>query len=304
MSLTPEEQEEYYRKYWRKIEDNTDYDPTMFIRDYLTVKNKTISSIAELYFDFKRYDEENNIPREYLLNDMLKYSVFYRHASKGEGYSENVNRKFKQLSYIGSMVCMPFYMSFLDYAQENGQNEDCIYEVLDVIENYWARRIICGYPANVMAKSFALLHSDVLRIIRQHERRGVVLTVSYGELLKFILLRKQGTAKFPSDTELKDNFPKRQIYRIPLDYRCFLFERMENLDNKETNDSIVKKIKDGTYSFEHIMPQSLNTFWKEELGDEYERIHEEYLHTFANLTLTGITLTMAIILSTKKRMGI
>ena len=62
---------------------------------------------------------------------------------------------------------------------------------------------------------------------------------------------------------------------------------MENLDNKETNDSIVKKIKDGTYSFEHIMPQSLNTFWKEELGDEYERIHEEYLHTFANLTLTG-----------------
>lgn len=287
MSLTPEEQEEYYRKYWRKIEDNTDYDPTMFIRDYLTVKNKTISSIAELYFDFKRYDEENNIPREYLLNDMLKYSVFYRHASKGEGYSENVKRKFKQLSYIGSMVCMPFYMSFLDYAQENGQNEDCIYEVLDVIENYWARRIICGYPANVMAKSFALLHSDVLRIIRQHERRGVVLTASYGELLKFILLRKQGTAKFPSDTELKDNFPKRQIYRIPLDYRCFLFERMENLDNKETNDSIVKKIKDGTYSFEHIMPQSLNTFWKEELGDEYERIHEEYLHTFANLTLTG-----------------
>jgi hypothetical protein len=94
-------------------------------------------------------------------------------------------------------------------------------------------------------------------------------------LLKFILLRKQGTAKFPSDTELKDIFPKRQIYRIPLDYRCFLFERMENLDNRETNDTIVKRIKDGTFSFEHIMPQSLNSVWKEELGNDYERIHEE-----------------------------
>lgn len=287
MSLTPEEQEDYYRKYWSKIESNTDYDPTMFIRDYLTVKNKTISSISELYFDFKRFDEENEIPREELLSDMLKYSVFYHYASKGKGYSERINRKFWQLSNIGSMVCMPFYMSFLDYAQTQSIHEDTIYEILDVIENYWARRIICGYPANVMAKSFALLHSDVLRIIRQHERREVKLTSSYAELLKFILLRKQGTAKFPSDNELKDNFPKRQIYRIPLDYRCFLFERMENLDNKETNDTIVKKIKDGTYSFEHIMPQSLNTAWKDELGADYERIHEEYLHTFANLTLTG-----------------
>lgn len=287
MSLTPEEQEEYYRKYWSKIEANTDYDPTMFIRDYLTIKNKTISNIAELYFDFKHFDEDNKIPREELLSDMLKYSAFYHCASMGKGYSERINRKFWQLSNIGSMVCMPFYMSFLDYAQTQSIHEDTIYEVLDVIENYWARRIICGYPANVMAKSFALLHSDVLRIIRQHERREVILTASYAELLKYILLRKQGTAKFPSDTELKDNFPKRQIYRIPLDYRCFLFERMENLDNKETNDTIVKRIKDGTYSFEHIMPQSLNTAWKDELGADYERIHEEYLHTFANLTLTG-----------------
>ena len=287
MSLNSKEQEDYYRKYWSKIEANTDHDPTMFIRDYLTVKNKTISSISELYFDFKRYDEENNTPREELLNDMLKYSKFYNEASKGEGYTERINRKFKQLSNIGSMVCMPFYLSFLDYAQENNFSEDIIYNVLDTIENYWARRIVCGYPANVMAKSFALLQSDILRIVRQHERRQVALTASYDDLLKYILLRKQGTAKFPTDTELKDSFPKRQIYRIPLDYRCFLFERMENLDNKETNDSIVKKIKEGTYSFEHIMPQSLNAIWKEELGSEYERIHEEYIHTFANLTLTG-----------------
>ena len=88
-------------------------------------------------------------------------------ASKGEGYSEQTNRKFKQLSNLGSMVCMPFYLAFLDYAQEKDLNEDTIYKVLDIIENYWARRIICGYPANVMAKSFALLHSDIrtLRVL-------------------------------------------------------------------------------------------------------------------------------------------
>lgn len=35
------------------------------------------------------------------------------------------------------------------------------------------------------------------------------------------------------------------------------------------------------------MPQTLSDKWKEELGADWERIHEQYLHTMANLTLTG-----------------
>ena len=46
MSLTSAEQEEYYYKYWSKIEHFTDDEPTMFIRDFLTVKTKVISSIT------------------------------------------------------------------------------------------------------------------------------------------------------------------------------------------------------------------------------------------------------------------
>ena len=143
MSLTSEEQEEYYRKYWRKIEENTDNEPTMFIRDYLTVRCKTISSITELYFDFKHFDEENGMSRKELLEEMLKYSVYYKNASKGIGYTEAINRKLKQLSYIGSMVCMPFYLSFFDYAKEQDISNEVIYEVLATIANYRARRIMC-----------------------------------------------------------------------------------------------------------------------------------------------------------------
>ena len=35
------------------------------------------------------------------------------------------------------------------------------------------------------------------------------------------------------------------------------------------------------------MPQTLTQHWKEQLGSDYSRIHEEWLHTIANLTLTG-----------------
>ena len=287
MSLSSQEQEDYYYKYWSKIESCTDDEPTMFIRDFLTVKNKVISNITELYFDFKRFDEGYKRPREELLAEMLKYAEFYRQATKSDTKYPSVDQKLRQLSYIGSSVCMPFYIQFLDYAKENNLNEDEIYTVFDTIENYWARRIICGYPANVMSRTFAILHSDILRIMNEHRRRGIELMSKYSELMKFILLKKQGNAIFPSDALVREAFPTRQIYKIPIEYRHFLFERMENENSKERDDLLVQKMRDNKITIEHIMPQTLTTQWKTDLGENWQSIFETYLHTFANLTLTG-----------------
>lgn len=43
------------------------------------------------------------------------------------------------------------------------------------------------------------------------------------------------------------------------------------------------------YTIEHIMPQNpnLSEEWKRELGADWERIQESWLHTLGNLTLTG-----------------
>ncbi|PUD86559.1 hypothetical protein C2R45_03895, partial [Helicobacter pylori] len=38
---------------------------------------------------------------------------------------------------------------------------------------------------------------------------------------------------------------------------------------------------------EHIMPQTLTEEWKRDLGENFQAIHEKYLHTIGNLTLTG-----------------
>lgn len=291
MSLTPTEQEEYYRSYWSKIEKLTDGEPTMFIRDYLTIENGAISNIEDLYFDFKAYDERENIERRMLLEKMLKFARYYRQLTKGETGNARLDRKLKQISYIGTTVHLPFFLSFFDYANEKSLDEDEIYAVLDVIENYWARRIICNYPANALQKMFATLHTEIDKIYQRHEKRGMELTLPYSQVLKYVLLKKQGTASFPDDKEVKDCFPTRQIYRIPSSYRCFLFERMENENSPEANDTIVEKMQSGDFTIEHIMPQTLTPQWKQELGKDWENIYETYLHTFANLTLTGFNVS-------------
>lgn len=287
MSLSNEEQEFCYDKYWNKIEEYTDYNPTMFIRDYLTVYTKSISNIDNLYFEFKSFVERMGMSREDMMSDMTEYARYYQIFNKYKSDNPKLNVKFRQLTTIGSTVGMTFYMVFLKYANDQNLTDDQIFEVFDIIEGYWARRIMCGYPANAMNKAFAVLHHDVLRLQNEEIRKGLQES-AYAEVLKFVLLKRQGSGVYPSDAILTEEFKTRQVYRIPMAYRYFLFERMENCDNAEGKwENVVPHMEKGEYTIEHIMPQTLSAAWKHELGEDAEKIHEQYLHTFANLTLTG-----------------
>lgn len=287
MSLDEEEQEKFYEKYWNKIERDTDYNPTMFIRDYLTVQKNQIFRVEEIYFKFKNLLSSSGMSRTDVLEDMARYSTYYSQIVNASTGSKKVDRKITELNTIDSAVAMPFYMSFLDYAKSNGLSEQEVYEVFDSIENYWARRIICFLPSNALAKAFSTLHSEILKKIASYEKRGVELTASYSEILKFILLRKQGVGAFPRNEMVTEEFKTRQVYKMPAPHKYFLFERMENVSNTERHDVIKELKQDGSITIEHIMPQHLTDEWKSELGEEWSRIHEQYLHTFANLTLTG-----------------
>jgi hypothetical protein len=57
---------------------------------------------------------------------------------------------------------------------------------------------------------------------------------------------------------------------------------MENHGRKE-------RVPVDEYTIEHIMPQNegLPATWRNDLGPEWERIHETWLHTLGNLTLTA-----------------
>lgn len=287
MSMSGDDQERCYERFWNKIEEYTDYNPTMFVRDYLTLYTKTISNIDNLYFEFKSFMERMGLTREEAMADMTEYARYYHVFSKFKSDSPKLNVKFRQLATIGSSVGMTFYMAFLKYANDNDFTADQIFEVFDIIEGYWARRIMCGYPANAMNKAFAVLHHDVIRHISEETKRGLPES-TYAEVLKFVLLKRQGSGTYPTDSILCDEFKTRQVYRIPMAYRYFLFERMENCDNAEGKwENVVPHMESGDYTIEHIMPQTLSAAWRQDLGEDAERIHTQYLHTFANLTLTG-----------------
>ena len=82
--------------------------------------------------------------------------------------------------------------------------------------------------------------------------------------------------------EFGDNFEKTQFYKKPKIAK-YTLGRLENFGHEKELTPIEK------YSIEHIMPQKeeLSEEWKKELGHNWKEIHEKYLDTIGNLTLTG-----------------
>ena len=283
MSLAPAEQDDLYTRFWNPIEEFTKYDPSSFVRDYLTMKQGKIGRIDKIYFIFKEYAESLGIDRSYLLNDMHHYAKIYNQIDNAKVGNDKINRKLNQLRILDSTIANPFFMAFFDYTSKVGMSENEIYRVIDVIESYWARRIICNLPSNALNKVFSTLHRDVLNHI---DKANVNNVPSYVDVLVYVLLKKGRSSVFPLDEEVAGDFQSRQVYKMPTNQRMFILERMENRDNNERHD-IVKELAEKNITIEHIMPQTLSDKWKKALGEDWERVHQQYLHTMANLTLTG-----------------
>lgn len=64
--------------------------------------------------------------------------------------------------------------------------------------------------------------------------------------------------------------------------RSYWLRRLENFGRKE-------RVPVDEYTIEHILPQNenLSARWRADLGLEWARVQETYLHTLGNLTLTG-----------------
>ncbi len=87
--------------------------------------------------------------------------------------------------------------------------------------------------------------------------------------------------RFPGDDEFKNSFTTKELCDSKKTEKArYYLERLENFDTKEP-------VNTNECTTEHIMPKKLDEEWKRDLGENFQAIHEKYLHTIGNLTLTG-----------------
>lgn len=287
MSLTPEEQHMCFKNYWQKIEQATENQPTKFLRDYLTIQQQLQRPVRQsnIYYEWKKYMDGHERKEE--LVKMLDYAHYYQQVTEAKLSTAKLSEKMRHICNIETDVTNVFFIQFLKYAFANNLSEDEIFKVIDLVENYLARRIVCNMPGNALTQVFCALHKDVLKSIEEYSSANVELGNSYSDILTYHIMRRDGNYQLPRDMQFVESIKTRDTYHMLKPFQIFLFERLENSVHGEYND-VATDMKKKDATIEHIMPQTLNGDWKAMLGDNYEEIQDKYLHTFANLTLTGI----------------
>lgn len=279
MGLKPKLQEDYYEKYWNKIEKLTHYQVSEFFKDYLTLKLGKSVVIRDIYFTFKEYVQENNIETEDCLKDLLNFAKLYEVIVKPAISNKSYGHLLIRLQQLEFTVIHPLLLSILELERLEVITEFDVSESLRAIESYLLRRLIVGLPTNALNKVFATIARDIEKRVQQSSS-------TYVEVLKYLLLSKEESSRYPKDEEFLHSLFNKNIYAMSSKNKMYLFSCLENGDSKE-QAQVIEKLKDGTYSIEHVMPQTLSREWKFDLGSTHEQVHEKYLHTLPNLTLTG-----------------
>ena len=275
MGLEPVQQTRLYEDHWRPMElafgqdaYGTHFD--RFMRHYLTLKTGEIPNVGKVYEAFKAYARQPRIDRggiEPLVADIQRFAGYYCSIALDRESAGLLHEAFRDLRELRVDVAYPFLLElYSDY--DTGQlNEADFYRAVRLVESYVFRRAVCSIPTNSLNKTFSTFGRELLKD-------------SYLESIMAHFLLMPSYRRFPRDDEFKRHLRVRDLYNFPR--RSYLLRRLENHGRKE-------RVPVDEYTIEHIMPQNedLSAEWRSDLGQEWEQVHETWLHTLGNLTLTG-----------------
>lgn len=285
MGLSLHEQDVYYTKYWNEIEKNTGYDVSSFVRDYLSIKQQTIPNLKNVYPSFKSFRQEAERigqTTEDILRDMLAYAKRYHKLLQPDvtsTTSTDLDWCIYRLNRLKTTVTRPFFLEIFRLRDERTLSEADVLKIFRQTEIYLFRRLICDLPTNALNKIFLFLHRDIINLDGTSE--------NYREKLTYALNNKRESGRFPTDEEFRMALSQKNVYSMRGENKKYLFERLENGGLKDGAIGVWNKLDSGVLSIEHIMPQTLTRGWIEDLGEDHDRVHEQWLHRLANLTLTG-----------------
>lgn len=272
MGLESKLQAELYKTYWRPMEKAfgqaayvVHFDA--FMRHYLTARTGEIPNVREVYLTFKKFASLFKGDLRHLVADIHSYATYYCAIALGAEKDSALNQAFHDLRELKVDVAYPFLLDVYHDYQNGRIATDEVLQIVRLVESYVFRRAICAIPTNSMNKTFAGLN----RLLKKDR---------YLESVQAAFLMLPSYRRFPSDEDFLRDLKIRDIYNFRS--RSYWLRRLENHGRKE-------RVMVEDYTIEHILPQNqaLSAQWQADLGEDWKRVQNTWLHTLGNLTLTG-----------------
>ena len=272
------EQEDLYENYWNRIEKAVEYRTDWFIRFYLVSKTGKTPRQDGVYEAFRDYQKNAKASTRDILSEMRDYAEYSHELNSASTGIGSADKRLRRFNMVKHDVTLPLTMPLLGEVKAGTVSPEDFTEVVTILDSYLFRRFICGVPTQSLNRIFATLYPEIHRVRGEGDR--------FSDALTYSLRRRTTSGRFPTDDEFKESFATRNLYTIKGENRSYLFECLENNWSNDTHD-IAKALESQTISIEHIMPQTLTTAWRHDLGADAEEIHSTWCSRIGNLTVTG-----------------
>lgn len=222
----------------------------------------------------KRFDNLNNIDElKAEIEDVVTFSNYYLRLNFNDEEPEvKLKKRFERLQRLDFTTCHIFLLNIYHQYEEEKLTLADFEKILCHLESYFVRRCFADIPTKSLGSVFNNLYSQVVQKDPDNLLNG----------LRAVLVEFEKNQRYPDDKEFSQAVVNKSIYssKGANDRVKLILETIETSLGKE-------RVEPQNLNIEHIMPQSPTKAWKVMLGEEYARVHKQWLHTLGNLTLTG-----------------
>ena len=231
-----------------------------------------------LYYSFKRYFEDNFLEKvEIFLQDICRYARFYNKFIFDEDTNfdklSELEKKFYELIYQLESTTAPIILMYLyDKYEKNIIDEQIFINFTNALISLSFRSKIC--------KSAGITGQFAGNVIAKLDKEKFLDEDAFWSAITF----GKGKYTFPSDETFQKSLRNDDLYLILRSAGCKYL-----LYTLEKNSPQAKEVsRDDKATVEHILPQRLNTNWKNYLETRNDlQAHEFLLHKLGNLTLSA-----------------
>ena len=250
MPILSDKQEEYYAKYWKRLEELLTSDSKKleaFFRLYLAAKNRTLPNKTAVYNIFVDWFNKNKdiLGIEGIFKDIVKYAEYYYTIYKQDikSIDKKIRDSVREFRYILSEMPAPLFMELYSLTQKGLVTLEQFNTIMSMTNTYLIRRALCGLDTSDITRLFPSLLND---IVNECNKDYSKLIDSFKRNL--VNKNKGNSMEMPDDVKLYNSVINANMYNLRITVRMF-FDKLELSDNPAPVDL-------SALSIEHLMPQT------------------------------------------------
>lgn len=300
-------QKEIYTNYWITLESLIGKDNIeKFFYDFLVSKDTRYIEEKRVYENFKKYYINSNITEiediEKIFKEIVRYAQYYKLLVLNDckDYNSKTNHLCNIFNILQHRTIYPFMLQVCndyddirdlyrvskndigqevkidlsdDKIQELKKREDEFNNIIELFGNYAMRRNIANVASSSLRRFYASLYNKIFEKNKNNYN-------CYFKACEAYLCTLKTEDKMPNDNMFREGLFYSNMYaNAKTKILRYFFDLIEN-SGKEPVDM-------SELTIEHILPETLSSQWKTNLGENYQEIYDKYVHTFGNLSITG-----------------